>query len=291
MPPPRPLITLLSDFGVRDWFVPSMKGVILRINPAVSIVDLSHDITPHRIEEAGFFLASCIRYFPEGTIHVAVVDPGVGTSRRPLLISTGVSFFIGPDNGLFSEILEQYPKAEVRKIDNRDYRLETAGSTFDGRDVFAPAAAWLSTGVPKELFGPVIHDPVRRFLVRPAWQEESLLGRIVCVDHFGNLISNLRREDVDAVEARSRRSGLLIRIGAWAIDGLVASYDEGSYEIPKALINSNGHVEVFLRERSAALHLRLGLGEEVRLLPRERSLPGSFLSDRSLAGERDRLEE
>lgn len=280
MPQPRPLITLLSDFGVRDWFVPSMKGVILRINPTVSIVDLSHDITPHQIEEAGFFLASCIHYFPEGTIHVAVVDPGVGTSRRPLLISTGGAFFIGPDNGLFSEILEHYPKAEVRTINNRYYGLQTAGSTFDGRDVFAPAAAWLSTGVPKELFGPVIHDPVRRFLVRPAWQEESLLGRIVCVDHFGNLISNLRREDVDAVEVRSQGAGVLIRLGTWTIDGLVTSYSEGSYNDPCALINSNGYVEVFLRERNAAVTLRLGLGDEVRLSPRDKRVTGMSRQDR-----------
>lgn len=284
VPPARPIITLLSDFGVRDWFVPTMKGVILKINPAATIVDLSHDITPHQIEEAGFFLSSCVHYFPEGTIHVAVVDPGVGTNRRALLISTGLAFFIGPDNGLFSEILEQHPRAEVRKIDNRDYRLETAGSTFDGRDVFAPAAGWLSKGVPKELFGPVIHDPVRRFLVRPTWTEQALLGRIVCVDHFGNLISNLRREDVAAVEVRSRQAGVVIRVGTWTIDGLVTSYSEGSYEDPSALINSNGYVEVFLKERNAAVTLQLGLGDEVRLSPRDRRVRGASSHDR-LQGE------
>ena len=265
MPPARPLITLLTDFGERDCFVASMKGVIASINPVAAVVDLSHEIAPHQIDEAGYFLRSCFHYFPEGTIHVAVVDPGVGTERRPLLISTGREFCIGPDNGLFSEILELYANADVRRIDNRQYRLDTAGSTFDGRDVFAPAAAWLSTGVPKELFGPVIHDPVYRFLVGPVWQDESLVGRIVSVDRFGNLISNLRREDVDGFQSRTQQSALLIQVGSCTIEGVVANYSEGSYEEPHALFNSDGYLEVFLRESSAAEYLCVDRAGEIRL--------------------------
>lgn len=147
MPEARPLIALLTDFGERDSFVASMKGVILSINSSALLVDLSHQITSHQIQEAGYFLKSCYRYFPAGTIFVAVVDPGVGTERRALLVSAAGCLFVGPDNGLFTEILEQEVGAKVWQIKNPQYRLETAGSTFDGRDVFAPAAAWLSKGV------------------------------------------------------------------------------------------------------------------------------------------------
>lgn len=265
MPSTRPFITLLTDFGARDCFVASMKGVILSINPSAEIVDLSHDIAPHQIDEAGYFLKSCFQYFPEGTIHVAVVDPGVGTDRRALLVSTGREFFVGPDNGLFSEILTIYPYADVRRIDNRDYRLDTAGSTFDGRDVFAPAAAWLSSGVPKELFGPVLHDPVHRILMGPVWLGEALVGRVSSVDRFGNLISNLRREDVDSVQSRAQQSAVLIHVGSGMIEGVVGSYSEGQHDEPRALFNSDGYLEIFLRESSAAEFLRLDRGGEIRL--------------------------
>ena len=265
MPSTRPLITLLTDFGSRDCFVASMKGVIVSINPSAVVIDLSHEITPHQVEEAGYFLNSCFQYFPEGTIHVAVVDPGVGTDRRPLLVSTGREFFIGPDNGLFSEILDRYPSANIRRIDNRDYRLDTAGSTFDGRDVFAPAAAWLSSGVPRELFGTVIHDPVRRIAVGPVWLGDSLVGRIASVDRFGNLISNLRCEDVDGVRSHAQQSTVRIHVGGGTIEGVVANYSEGLHDEPRALFNSDGYLEIFLREGSAADFLQLGRGGEIRL--------------------------
>jgi len=265
VPSTRPFITLLTDFGSRDCFVASMKGVILSVNPAVEIVDLSHAIAPHQVDEAGYFLKSCFQYFPEGTIHVAVVDPGVGTDRRGLLVSTGREFFVGPDNGLFSEIFTLYPYADVRRIDNRDYRLPTAGSTFDGRDVFAPAAAWLSNGVPKELFGPVIHDPVHRILMGPAWLGESLVGRIASVDRFGNLISNLRREDVDDVRSRTQHARVVIHVEGGMIEGIVASYNDGLYDEPRALFNSDRYLEIFLRESSAAEFLQLDRGGEIRL--------------------------
>ncbi|HWV46293.1 MAG TPA: SAM-dependent chlorinase/fluorinase, partial [Nitrospira sp.] len=197
MPDARPpLITLLTDFGERDSFVASMKGVILSINSYAAVVDLSHQIASHQIQEAGYFLKSCYRYFPEKTIHVAVVDPGVGTERRALLVSAAGSFFVGPDNGLFTEVLEQEVGAKVWQINSPQYRLETVGSTFDGRDVFAPAAAWLSKGVPPSFFGPAVHDPIRRSVATPVWHEELLIGKIISVDRFGNLISNITARQV-----------------------------------------------------------------------------------------------
>lgn len=260
----RPLITLLTDFGERDSFVASMKGVILSINSAAAIVDLSHQIASHQIQEAGYFLKSCYRYFPAGTIHVAVVDPGVGTERRALLVSAAGSFFVGPDNGLFTDVLEQEAGAKIWQLQNQQYRLETVGSTFDGRDVFAPAAAWLSKGVPPPFFGQPVHDPVHRSTGIPVWHEDVLIGRIVSVDRFGNLISNITARQV--LEFRTAMEDAVeIHIGASVIKELVGSYSEGSRESPAALINSNGNLEIFLQEESAARCLQVSVGEEVRL--------------------------
>jgi S-adenosylmethionine hydrolase len=256
---------LLTDFGERDHFVASMKGVILSINPAVTIVDLSHQITSHQIEEAGYFLRSCYRYYPEGTIHVAVVDPGVGTARRPLLISTSRAMFIGPDNGLFSEVLEQEPGAKLWQIDNKQYRLATAGSTFDGRDVFAPAAAWLTKGVPPAFMGSAIHDPIRSSTAHPIRHDELLIGKIVSIDRFGNLISNITARQVQEFRASLGDEMVEIHIGTHVITNLVGNYSQGSREDPSALINSGGTLEIFLREESAANRLQIGVGEEVQL--------------------------
>jgi len=264
VPDARPLITLLTDFGERDCFVASMKGVILSINSSAAVVDLSHQITSHQIQEAGYFLKSCYRYFPAGTIHVAVVDPGVGTERRALLVSAAGSFFVGPDNGLFTEVLEQEVGARVWQINSPQYRLETAGSTFDGRDVFAPAAAWLSKGVPPAFFGPVIHDPIRRSVAVPVWQEDLLIGKIVSVDRFGNLISNITGRQIREFQAAMGQA-VEIHIGTYIINELVGSYTQGSRQTPSALINSSGNLEIFLQEENAAQHLQVGVGEEVRL--------------------------
>ncbi len=265
MPDARPLITLLTDFGERDSFVASMKGVILSINPTASIVDLSHQITSHQIQEAGYFLKSCYRYYPGGTIHVAIVDPGVGTSRRSLLISTARAFFIGPDNGLFSEVLEQEAGAKVWHIDNPQYRLETAGSTFDGRDVFAPAAAWLSTGVPPAFFGPIVSDPIRRSMAIPVWHEDVLIGKVVSVDRFGNLISNITARQLREFRAAMGQPQVEIHISTYVINELVENYSQGSRKSPSALVNSNGNLEIFLQEDSAADNLQVEVGEEIRL--------------------------
>ncbi len=264
MPDARPLITLLTDFGERDCFVASMKGVILSINSSAAIVDLSHQIASHEIQEAGYFLKSCYRYFPEKTIHVAVVDPGVGTERRALLVSAAGSFFVGPDNGLFTEVLEQEVGAKVWQISSPQYRLETVGSTFDGRDVFAPAAAWLSKGVPPEFFGPAVHDPIRRSVAIPVWHEDVLIGKIVSVDRFGNLISNVTERQIREFRGAMGQS-VEIHIGTYIIHELVGNYSQGSRETPSALINSSGNLEIFLQEENAAKSLQVDVGEEVRL--------------------------
>ncbi len=158
MPSAISLVTLLTDFGDVDYFVPSMKGVMLGINAQLRMVDLTHHIPTCGVEQAAFFLKSCYQYFPDGTVHVVVVDPGVGSSRRALLASTSRHFFLAPDNGVLSYVLQEETSVEVRLIENKQYRLDSAGATFDGRDLFAPSAAWLTKGQVPGSYGRLIRD-------------------------------------------------------------------------------------------------------------------------------------
>jgi hypothetical protein len=265
VPPPRPLITLLTDFGDRDWFVASMKGVILSIHPEARIVDLSHQIAPHRIDEAGYFLKSCYREFPDGTIHVVVVDPGVGSARRAITVKSGRYFFLAPDNGVLSYIFDDEQPVEVREINQRKFRRESPGRSFDGRDLFAPAAARLAKQEPFESYGPVIGDYQTFPIAHPRWEQVTLVGEIVYVDRFGNLISNLTRQHLEEVHMLAKGRQLSILIGKRIIEGLVESYSEGMAEKPSALINSDGKLEVFLKEASAADLLQVGKGARIEV--------------------------
>ena len=265
MPVTIPLITLLTDFGDRDYFVASVKGVILNINPQAQIVDLSHHVTPHDVADAAYLLKSCYRYFPDGTIHVAVVDPGVGTTRRPLVVSSSRYYFVGPDNGLFTHIYQDETGVEVRHLENRQYRLDSEGATFDGRDLFAPAAAWLTKGQPIGSFGRLVPNYERLPISEPSWDKHVMAGEIVYIDRFGNLISNLTAYQIREVRGVTKRADPYIRIGGLTIDGLVHSYGEGSADTPQALINSNGYVEVFLKEGRAADRLKVSRGARIDL--------------------------
>ena len=265
MPSPASIITLLTDFGDRDHFVGSMKGVILTINPQATIVDLSHHIAPFAIEEAAYVLKTSYAFFPDGTIHVVVVDPGVGSARRPLLVKTDRYVFLAPDNGVLSFVLEEESQVEVRELTNKQFRLESAGPTFDGRDLFAPAAAWLTKYQPASAFGPVIYD-IRTFPInKPRWETGTLVGEIVYVDRFGNLISNISAAHLKEFQAVKKRPSPFIRIAGHAIDTLVRSYSEGDRQTPCALINSNGQLEIFLKEGHASAELKIGRGESITL--------------------------
>jgi S-adenosylmethionine hydrolase len=265
MPSPASIITLLTDFGDRDYFVGSMKGVILTINPQATIVDLSHHNSPYAIEEAAYVLKSSYAFFPDGTVHVVVVDPGVGSVRRPLLVQTDRYFFLAPDNGLLSYIFDEENHVEVRELTNKQFRLESAGPTFDGRDLFAPAAGWLTKYQPASAFGPVIHD-VRTFPIsKPRWETGRLLGEIIYVDRFGNLISNVTAAHLKEFQAVTKRPSPLIQIAGHGIDTLVRSYSEGDRHTPCALINSNGQLEIFLKEGHASAELKIGRGESITL--------------------------
>jgi len=267
MPSAISVVTLLTDFGDRDYFVASMKGVILNVNPQARIVDLSHQVTPHQVEEAAYLLKSSYRYFPDGTVHVAVVDPGVGSARQPLLVTTSRYYFLAPDNGLLTYIYQEELSVEVRQIDNKQYRLDSEGATFDGRDLFAPAAAWLTKGQPPGSFGRLIRDYVKLPIHEPSWEGKALVGRIAYVDHFGNLISNITPLHLKEVQGVTKKSDaeVTIRVGGAVIQGLVTAYAQGSALAPHALINSNGQVEVFIKEGSAAELLKCHRGERIEV--------------------------
>ena len=264
MPYPSGLITLLTDFGDRDWFVASMKGVILSINPQATVIDLSHRIPSHAVED-GAYVWNCYRYFPDGTVHVAVVDPGVGSERRPLIAKSSRYYFVAPDNGLLTYVIEQEGEVEVRQIENRQYQLESEGHTFDGRDVFAPAAAWLTRNQPFASYGRVVGEPFTFKIAQPHWEQSALVGEVVYVDTFGNLITNLTLSHVKEVREFTKRPNPLIRFGAHSIDGLVGSYADGDRHSPHALINSNGVLELFLKEAGAASMLQVGRRDRVTL--------------------------
>lgn len=265
MPHPSGLITLLTDFGDRDSFVASMKGVILTINPHATLVDLSHHVPPHSVEDAAYLLKSCYRYFPEGTVHVAVVDPGVGSARRAITVKSARYFFLAPDNGVLSDIFDDEQPVEVREINQRKFRRESPGRTFDGRDLFAPAAARLAKQEPFESYGPVIGDYQTFPIAQPHWEQATLVGEIVYVDRFGNLISNLTQQHLEEVRTVAKGRQLSILIGKRIIEGLVESYSEGMAEKPSALINSDGKLEVFLKESSAADLLQVGRGARIEV--------------------------
>jgi S-adenosylmethionine hydrolase len=265
VPHPAGLITLLTDFGDRDSFVASMKGVILTINPHATLVDLSHHVPPHSVEDAAYLLKSCYRYFPEGTVHVAVVDPGVGSARRAITVKSARYFFLAPDNGVLSYIFDDEQPVEVREINQRKFRRESPGRTFDGRDLFAPAAARLAKQEPFESYGPVIGDYQTFPIAQPHWEQATLVGEIVYVDRFGNLISNLAQQHLEEVRLVAKCRQLSILIGKRIIEGLVESYSEGMAEKPSALINSDGKLEVFLKEASAADLLQVGRGARIEV--------------------------
>lgn len=191
-----PVVTLLTDFGTADYFVAAVKGVILTINPSATIVDITHQIPPQDIESGAFTLMTCYRDFPAGTVHVAVVDPGVGSARRGIVLSTGSQYFVGPDNGLFSYILDCERSHKTFHITEEKYFRQPASTTFHGRDVFAPVAAALSQGVKPNKFGPRITDEVRLRSLSPVKRNAKLEGRIIHIDRFGNCVTNFTRADL-----------------------------------------------------------------------------------------------
>lgn len=261
---PSGVITLLTDFGLADFFVGAMKGVILSIHREAVIVDLTHLIPPQDVFAAALTLSDGYGTFPEGTIHVAVVDPGVGSGRRALLVETERYFFIGPDNGIFTFVYEQERLRRAIQITAERFFRHPVSQTFHGRDVFAPVAAWLARGVDPAEFGPEITDPVRLPIPRlERIGQKHWRGQIIHVDRFGNLITNLTARDIplDAL-----RSGGTLLVNGRIVSALRTHYREASSGEVFALIGSTGRLEISVREGSAAEILGVSRGATVDVL-------------------------
>ena len=265
MPSAISVVTLITDFGDRDYFVASMKGVMLGINNQTRVVDVSHHVTPHSIEEAAFLLNSCYHYFPDGTIHVVVVDPSVGSSRRGLLVTTSRFFFVAPDNGVLSYIFENELDVEVRQIENRQFRLDSQGATFDGRDLFAPSAAWLTRGQTPGAYGRLVTDYEKLPIQKPEVRKGVLHGRVAYIDHFGNIITDITPDDITSLQEVTKKKDFIMKLGDVVINELKTHYEQGSRETPNALVNSNGYVEIFLQQERACDTLGVTLGLPIQV--------------------------
>lgn len=259
------VITILTDFGSRDPYVAIMKGVIFGIAPRVRLVDLTHEVAAGDLAAGGFILAQAWRWFPRGTIHLAVVDPGVGTARKPMIALADGHYFVGPDNGLFTVALNAAREVSARELANTAFRLEPVSRTFHGRDIFAPAAAWLSRGISFRRMGPTLESPVRAsWLPEPVREQGGAIrGAVVHVDRFGNLITSISRTLLEG-----QRDGKGPVVLAWAggrATRLVETYAEAPTGEAVLLFGSSGYLEIAVNGGNAAELTGIRRGDEVRL--------------------------
>ncbi len=257
-------ITLLTDFGLRDGFVGVMKGVILGLAPDARLVDISHTISPQNVREGAIIFNRAAPYFPEGTIHVCVVDPGVGTARRPIAARLGAQRFVGPDNGLLTLFYrraqrENWP-IEIVHLDQPRYWRPEISNVFHGRDIFAPVAAHLARGVPLASLGSPLADPVLLPLALPERTPDGLRGEIAHVDHFGNLATNIRAEDLAGLD------GVAVRAGGAEVRGLSRTFGDRAPGELVALIGSSGDLVLAVVNGSAAQRLDAKVGDPVEVV-------------------------
>jgi S-adenosyl-L-methionine hydrolase (adenosine-forming) len=258
---PKPLITLTTDFGLSDHFVGAMQGIIAQIAPSTRVVDITHIVPPYNVNQAAFIASETWPCFPKGTIHVVVVDPGVGSTRRPLLVEAAGQFFVGPDNGVFTMIYDAVPH-RVRELTNARMMRRKVSRTFHGRDVFAPAAAHLAKGAPPAAFGKIIHDYLRLPPQRPekfaghAWR-----GTVLKVDRFGNLITNFAENDFEDLKTRPFE----LRAGRETIRRLALNYAETEAGELFVIVGSSGYLEIAANQASASEKLSYYAGSPVDL--------------------------
>jgi S-adenosyl-L-methionine hydrolase (adenosine-forming) len=247
-----------------DHYAASLHGVILSRNARIRIVDISHDVPPHDVEHAAFVLLCCFRDFPPGTVHLAVVDPGVGSARRAIAARADGRLFVGPDNGVLSWALEAAGSWEIREIEVPASGRAAISTTFHGRDVFAPVAAALATGLPIEELGRKLTDPVRLGTLRSETLPGGpVLGRVLHVDRFGNCVTSLREGDLELVS----RMGWRLSLGGVAVEEVKAHYEAGEGDRPFLILGSTGYLEVSVKRGSAADRLRVMRGAPVLLEP------------------------
>ncbi|MEM2443571.1 MAG: SAM-dependent chlorinase/fluorinase [Candidatus Bathyarchaeia archaeon] len=259
----RPIITLLTDFGLVDSYVAEIKAVILSICPDVQIVDISHEVRKFDIRMGAFLLMRASKFFPKGTIHVAVVDPGVGTGRRPIIVECERSIYVGPDNGILMPSAQREGIKHIYTIENPRYMLGEISRTFHGRDIFGPAAAHLARGIPPSDFGPEIFDPVIPDFAKPKILGDSIEGEIIHVDGFGNLITNITPEELRAIGVREGEK-LTVRLGGRDFDlKLCAAYGDVEPNMPLTLVGSCGLLEISVNQGDASKLFGVRSGERI----------------------------
>jgi len=251
------VITLLTDFGLTDPYVGSMKGVILSVHPDIHIVDITHGITPQNVDEAAFVLKNAYAYFPENTVHVVVVDPGVGTQRAVLAVQTDRYLFLAPDNGVLKYIFHEEPECRVFRVTNASYFSEHVSRTFHGRDVFAPVAAHVARGLAPEKLGEPFHDYIKGTVKKPIQETDEISGEILYIDQFGNAVSNIDESLLTGREIKE------IRIKGHTFHALCKTYHDVSTGQPLTLIGSSGTVEISVNRGHADEQLNLQTGDRV----------------------------
>ncbi len=263
----KPVITLTTDFGLKDPFVGLIKGVIVCINPDVRIIDITHNICRHNIFEASQIISMSYKYFPPTTIHIAVIDPGVGGTRRPIMVTTDDYYFIGPDNGIFTPIFEDYQSnfLKVIQLSSSHYFLPMSGSTFHGRDIFAPVAAWLSKGIESHKFGEQIDNYTKISIPKPSLTETTTLtGEVVSIDNFGNAISNITKDDLIKLAPIEFNDKFKVVYKNEQLP-MVNYYAENESSDLAAIINSFGHLELFVYKDNAADKFDIKIGDSVTI--------------------------
>ena len=254
------MITLTSDFGLKDPYVAEMKGVILTISPNAILIDITHEVAKFDVRAGAFILASVAPYFPAGTIHLAVVDPGVGTQRRAILIQTKKSFFVGPDNGVLFLAAQNQGIEHIYHISNQKFMLQSVSSTFHGRDVFAPAAAYLDRDVKPTEFGAEIKDTVSPEFSKVKWANGSLMGEVMHIDDFGNIITNINQTDI------ARKQTKIIKVELPRISLQLAfgkTYADAKAKEPISIIGSHGFLEIALNRGNAARKFKAKAGDKI----------------------------
>lgn len=265
------IISLLSDFGQKDPYVAEMKGVILSISPQTCIVDVSHEIKKFNIRMGAYALASASPFFPANTIHVAVVDPGVGTNRRPIIVETPRNLYVGPDNGLLMLAAQHETITKVYAIDNPKYMLANVSKTFHGRDIFAPTAAHLARGIRPSTFGSTIQDYSFPDFAEPHVDDDKLVGEVLHVDDFGNIISNISTNDLESYVIRDGDS-LVIELGAKTFNlPFFSAYGKVSVGSPLLLIGGNNFLEVAVNQGNASKIFGAKIGDVFRICLRDSS--------------------
>jgi S-adenosyl-L-methionine hydrolase (adenosine-forming) len=261
----KSIISITTDFGEDDHFVGSMKGVILSINPDATIVDINHHVNSYDIFDGAYSLSQSYHLFPPGTIHLVVVDPGVGSERRPIIVQSKDYRFVAPDNGVLSMVYEREERVEVRQVTAEHFFRKPVSNTFHGRDIFSPVAAWLSRGMEIEKFGTVITDYARFTSVRPKRENGSLLkGVAIKVDKFGNVVTNITPEDIPQIFGKDPPP-FSIRINGHEITRVHDSFAAGGPAELFAVVGSSGFIEICTNRGSAAKVLNVNRGVEVEV--------------------------